>query len=74
MAQYETICCDWISFLSTFLTHLKHQRGMITVKVWFTSCFFFKALSLRNGHKATTRCCPPVVEEDFTVKINFQNN
>lgn len=72
MAQYKTICCDWIFFLFCFLTHLKHQRGVFTVNVWFTSCF--KALSLRNGHKATTRCLPPVVEEDFTVKINVQKN
>lgn len=35
--------------------------------VWLASCW---STSLRTGHKAPTHGCPPVVKEDFTVKIN----
>lgn len=47
-----------------FFYYSKHQC-LISVKGgWLISC---QSTSLRTGHKVTTRGCPPVVKENFTV-------
>lgn len=56
------ICSIWRFYFNYFTNIILNPRG-----VWLAS---FWSTSLRTGHTATTRGCPPVVKEDFTVKIN----